>query len=242
MERLAHKSAIVTGAARGIGHAIALRFLAEGATVACVDRDFNGSTGFNQSDGKALQITCDVTDPQQIADMIAQSRSSFGEIDVLVNNAGIGGTGIHLADLELSDWHRMIEGNLTSTFLCCHSVVPVMISQAHRASIINMSSITGVEGTAGSVPYAAAKAGVIGLSKSLAKELAEHSINVNVIAPGLIDTRMSRARGQELAAKAVLLPRIGQPEDIANLALYLASDESEFITGQVFEINGGAHM
>jgi 3-oxoacyl-[acyl-carrier protein] reductase len=135
----------------------------------------------------------------------------------------------------------MIRVDLTSVFICCQAVVPLMSAQG-RGSIINLSSITGVEGTAGSVPYAAAKAGVIGLTKSLAKELAALRINVNAIAPGLIDTDMSRARGQEGSRAAVLWPRIGRTDDIARLALYLASDESEFVTGQVVGINGGAWM
>lgn len=243
--RLANKRAIVTGAGRGIGRAIAAAFLREGARV--VLNDINASlldeavAELDPDPQLYRTVVADVSDPNAVRELVAQAREAFGGVAVLVNNAGIGGIGKTLLELSLDEWHRMIEVDLTSVFLCCQAVVPLMIEQG-RGSIINISSITGVEGTAGSVPYAAAKAGVIGLTKSLAKEVAQHRINVNAIAPGLIDTEMSRARGQEHSRKAVLWPRIGQPEDIAWLAVYLASDESEFMTGQVLGINGGARM
>ncbi len=182
-----------------------------------------------------------VANPDDVRGVVESAVTAFGGVDVLVNNAGIGGVGKTLLELSLSEWDVMLRVDLTSVFICCQGVVPLMREQG-RGSIINLSSITGVEGTAGSVPYSAAKAGVIGLTKSLAKELAGKRINVNAIAPGLIDTDMSRARGQEKSAAAVLWPRIGQPEDIANLAVFLASDESEFVTGQVIGVNGGAWM
>lgn len=245
MARLANKRAIVTGAGRGIGRAIAAAFLAEGARV--VLSDINPSlldeaaAALNPEPGRCRTVVADVADPAAVQAMVDEARGAFGGVDVLVNNAGIGGVGKTLLDVSLEEWHRMIQVDLTSVFICCQAVVPVMIEQG-RGSIINISSITGVEGTAGSVPYAAAKAGVLGLTKSLAKEVARHRINVNAIAPGLIDTEMSRARGQEQSRRAVLWPRIGQPEDIAWLAVYLASDESEFVTGQVLGVNGGARM
>jgi NAD(P)-dependent dehydrogenase (short-subunit alcohol dehydrogenase family) len=244
-ERLAGKRAIVTGAGRGIGQAIARAFLAEGAAVLINDIDdslLEETAGMlRETGGKISVAQGDVSSQEDVRRIVAQAVRDLGGVDVLVNNAGVGGVGKTLLDLSLNEWDLMIRVDLTSVFICCQAVVPLMLEQ-RRGSIINLSSITGVEGTAGSVPYSAAKAGVIGLTKSLAKELARSRINVNAIAPGLIDTEMSRARGQEKSAAAVLWPRIGEPEDIARLAVYVASDESEFVTGQVLSVNGGAWM
>ena len=241
--RLTGKRAIVTGAGRGIGQAIARAFLDEGARVLINDIDRSlleyCTSELETGDDRLVAVAGDVADPTDVERIVSGAADAFGGVDVLVNNAGIGGIGKTLLELSLDDWDRMIRVDLTSVFICCQAVVPLMSVQG-RGSIINLSSITGVEGSAGSVPYGAAKAGVIGLTKSLAKELAAHRINVNAIAPGLIDTEMSRARGQEESRAGVLWPRIGQPEDIARLAVYLAADESEFVTGQVIGINGGA--
>ena len=243
--RLADKRAIVTGAGRGIGLAIATAFLQEGARVLANDMQAEllerARLRLPAATGHVVFHRGDVSDPGAVAEMVTLAREAFGGVDVLVNNAAIGGTGKTLLELSLEEWERFLRVDLTSVFLCCQAVVPLMIEQG-RGSIINLSSITGLAGTAGSIPYAAAKAGVLGLTKSLAKELAPHRINVNAIAPGLIDTEMSRARGQEESRRAVLWPRIGTPEDVAWLAVYLASDEAEFVTGQVISPNGGAWM
>lgn len=243
--RLAGKRAIVTGAGRGIGLAIATAFLQEGARVLMNDIQAEllerARSRLPAATGHVAFYQGDVSDPEAVAGMAALAREAFGGIDVLVNNAAIGGNGKTLLELSLQDWERFLRVDLTSVFLCCQTVVPLMLEQG-RGSIINLSSITGLAGAAGSIPYAAAKAGLLGLTKSLAKELAPHRINVNAIAPGLIDTEMSRARGQEESRRAVLWPRIGTPEDVAGLAVYLASDEAEFVTGQVISPNGGAWM
>jgi 3-oxoacyl-[acyl-carrier protein] reductase len=241
--RLDGKTALVTGAGRGIGAAIALAFAAQGAKLVLNDIDealLEHVAAQCRLAGAAVQsCVADVSVPDDVDRLFAQARSSGGDLNVLVNNAGVGGVGRTILDSDLEEWNRMIAVDLTSVYLCCRAALPLM-RLTGRGSIINLSSITGLAGTAGSVPYASAKAGVLGLTKALAKEVAVWRINVNAIAPGLIDTEMSRARGQAASGADVLWPRIGVPDDIAHLAVYLASDESEFLTGQVISPNGGA--
>lgn len=243
--RLAGKRAIVTGAGRGIGEAIARAFAAEGARLVLNDARENAvddlANELRLTGVEAYAVGGDISNPVTVEHLATTAVEAFEGLDVLVNNAGVGGVGRTILETDLEEWERMLRINLTGTFLCCRAVLPLMRA-GNRGSIINMSSITGATGAAGSVPYAAAKAGIIGLSKSLAREVAALRINVNVVAPGLIDTEMSRARGQEETRAGVLWPRIGEPEDIANLAVFLASEESEFITGQVIAPNGGALM
>ena len=241
--RLDGKTTLVTGAGRGIGAAISLAFAAQGAKLVLNDVDkalLEHTTVQCRLTGATVHsCLADVSLPEDVNRLFAEAQSFSDELHVLVNNAGVGGVGRTILDSDLEEWNRMIAVDLTSVYLCCRAAVPVMRSTG-RGSIINLSSITGLAGTAGSVPYASAKAGVLGLTKALAKEVAVWRINVNAIAPGLIDTEMSRARGQSASGADVLWPRIGVPDDIAQLAVYLASDESEFLTGQVLSPNGGA--
>lgn len=241
--RLTGKQALVTGAGRGIGAAIATRFAAEGASLVLndIDRDSVSAVARQcRTMGVPVRVSVgDVANPAHVDRLFAEAARNLAGLNILVNNAGIGGVGRTILESDIEEWNRMIAVDLTSTFLCCRQAVPLM-REAGRGSIINLSSVTGIVGTAGSVPYSAAKAGVIGLTRSLAKETAQWKINVNAIAPGLIDTEMSRARGQERSSADVLWPRIGTPDDIAHLAVYLASDEAEFVTGQIISPNGGA--
>lgn len=231
------KIAIVTGAARGIGRAIAERLAAEGARVWAVDREPEGLKELSAAE-KAI---ADVSSAAEVQKLIEAVLAKDARIDLLVNNAGIGGCGKHLVDLAGEEWDEMLRVNLGSVFLMCRAAVPHMIRQS-CGRIVNLSSIFALAGAAGSTPYAAAKAGVIGFSKSLARELTAHRVTVNVVAPGIIDTPMFRARGVEAGPPWLLWPRIGQPADVAALVAFLCSDEAEFITGQVISPNGGGWM
>lgn len=239
------KVAIVTGAARGIGYATSVCLAQLGASVLLQDIDATTVRNVcNQLRKSGMDVEAcggDVSCPDDTIAIAEAALSSWGRIDILVNNAGIGGTGKTLLQLDIKEWQRMLEIDLTGVFLCCRAVIPQMIKQ-NRGSIINIASITGQMGVHGSTHYAAAKAGVVGFSKSLAHEVAKYYINVNVVAPGLIDTDMSRTRGIEHQRHLVIWPRIGSVEDIAWAVAYLASDQAEFITGAVLNINGGAYM
>lgn len=242
---LTNKVAIVTGAARGIGFAVADLMSSLGASVMLQDIDgasLHESVQRLQEDHR--QVFASQGDISQVADFqatVEETLEKWGRVDILVNNAGIGGLGKKLLELSVEEWQRMIDVDLTAVFLCCRAVLPSMIQQK-RGVIINIASITALMGMAGSTHYAAAKAGVIGFSKSLAREVAAYHINVNVIAPGLIDTQMSRARGINHQRHLVIWPRIGTVEDVAWAAAYLTSEQAEFITGEVMNINGGAYM
>jgi len=242
---LAGKVAIVTGAGRGIGAAIARLLAARGAWVAVNDIDTvstnSTASSICEAGGSAKAFPGDASNSSDVGAIVKAVLDQNGRLDLLVNNAGIGGTGKFLADLTEEEWTRMIQINLGSVFLMCHASVPHLIKQG-VGRIINLSSMFGLSGAAGSTHYSASKAGIIGLSKSLARELAPQRITVNVVAPGVIDTPMFRARGVEPTPPWLLWPRIGQPEDIAQTVAFLASDEAEFITGQVISPNGGGWM
>jgi 3-oxoacyl-[acyl-carrier protein] reductase len=219
--------------------------LAEGHLLALndIDRQTLDHTieTFQTPDAAILDIGGDVSQSDEVGAMVAKTVAHFGRIDNLVNNAGIGGTGKFILDLSLYEWNEMLQIDLTSAFILCKAVLPAMISIG-RGRIVNIASITAMMGVAGSTHYAAAKAGIIGFSKSLAREVADKRINVNVVAPGLIDTDMARKRGIDHQRQFVAWPRIGKPDDIAAVVAFLLSDQAEFITGQVISPNGGAYM
>ncbi len=246
MKDLAGKVALVTGAGRGIGLATTLALARRGANLAVNDVDPSAAEEaalrIQATRAQAVACPADVADSAQVDRMVEGLLARFGRLDILVNNAGIGGRGHTLLENTLDEWNRTIAVDLTGVFLCCRAAVPHMIA-AGSGKIVNVSSVFGLSGAAGSTAYSAAKAGVIGFTKALARELAPRHINVNAVAPGLIDTAMSRARGTiETMRGNVLWPRIGQPEDVAEVIAFLVSSGADFITGQVISPNGGSHI
>ena len=245
MKLLEGKTALITGAARGIGKAIALRFAAEGANIAFTDLAVNEET---QAEIEALGVKAksyasNAADFQQTEDVVKQVKEEFGSIDVLVNNAGITKDGLMLRMTE-QQWDAVIAVNLKSAFNFIHACVPIMMRQ-RGGSIINMASVVGVHGNAGQANYAASKAGLIALAKSIAQEMGPKGIRANAIAPGFIETAMTAALSEEVREewkKKIPLRRGGQVEDIANTAVYLASDLSSYVSGQVIQVDGGMNM
>lgn len=245
MGLLEGKTALVTGAARGIGKAIALKFAAEGANIAFTDLEVNAETEQEIAalGVRAKSYASNAADFQQTEEVVAQVKEEFGSIDILVNNAGITKDGLMLRMTE-QQWDAVIAVNLKSAFNFIHAVVPIMMRQ-RGGSIINMASVVGVHGNAGQSNYAASKAGLIALAKSVAQEMGPKGIRANAIAPGFIETAMTAAlpdNVREEWKKKIPLRRGGQTEDIANTALYLASDLSSYVSGQVIQVDGGMNM
>ena len=245
MKLLEGKTALITGAARGIGKAIALRFAAEGANIAFTDLAVNEET---QAEIAALGVQCksyasNAADFAETETLVKQVKEDFGTIDVLVNNAGITKDGLMLRMTE-QQWDAVIGVNLKAAFNFIHAVVPVMMRQ-RGGSIINMASVVGVHGNAGQANYAASKAGMIALAKSIAQEMGPKGIRANAIAPGFIETAMTAALPEAVREewkKKIPLRRGGTPEDVADVALFLASDLSSYVSGQVIQIDGGMNM
>lgn len=245
MKLLENKVALITGAARGIGKALALKFASEGAAIAFTD--IKEDDNFNQtlSELQALGVQAkgyvsNAANFDETHEVVKQIVADFGRIDVLVNNAGITRDGLLLRMSE-EQWDAVLTVNLKSAFNFCHAVVPIMMRQK-GGSIINMSSVVGVGGNAGQCNYSASKAGMIGLAKSIAKEMGAKGIRANAIAPGFIITEMTGQLSEEIKAqwmKTIPLRRGGTPEDIANVATFLASDMSSYVTGQVIQVDGG---
>ncbi len=245
MGLLTGKTALITGAARGIGKAIALKMASEGANVAFTDLVIDDNARQTEAEiaafgVKAKGYASNAASFTETETVVAQVKEEFGAIDILVNNAGITKDGLMLRMTE-AQWDAVIAVNLKSAFNFVHACVPIMMRQ-RGGSIINMASVVGVHGNAGQANYAASKAGLIALAKSVAKEMGPKGIRANAIAPGFIETAMTAALSdavREEWKKQIPLRRGGLPEDIANTALYLASDLSSYVTGQVIQVDGG---
>ncbi len=241
---LKDKIAIVTGGAAGIGAAIAKKFIENDAVVIVVDVDEELGKATTISMGaKAHFYYINIADEQSVNETIEKIANNFAKIDILVNNAGVTNDRL-LVRMTKDDWDKVININLTGTFLVTKAVVKYMMKQRF-GKIINIASVIGLIGNVGQANYAASKAGIIGFTKSCAKEFASRNIIVNAIAPGFIETRMTEKLPEEIKQtyfKLIPLGRFGKPEDVANLALFLASDQADYITGQVIAIDGGMVM
>ena len=240
------KVAIVTGASRGIGRGIAQTLAARGAVVIAAARGDNAAAtvqAITGAGGRAEAASIDVTDSASIEAMIAGVLQRHGRIDILVNNAGIARDQLMLR-MKRDDWDQVLSTNLTSAFTCVQAVLKPMVRQ-RSGRIISISSVVGQMGNAGQANYAASKAGLIGFSKALARELASRNITVNVVTPGLVETDMTKAitdKAQADWSAQIPLGRLGTPQDIAAAVCFLASDEASYITGHVLAVNGGMYM
>ena len=248
MKMLEGKVALITGAARGIGKAIALKFAAEGADVAFTDLVIDENGKQTEQEIAALGVRAkgyasNAANFAETEEVVKQIHADFGRIDILVNNAGITKDGIMLRMTE-AQWDAVIAVNLKSAFNFIHALLPIMMRQ-RVGSIINMASVVGVHGNAGQANYAASKAGLIALAKSVAQEMGSRGIRANAIAPGFIDTAMTQALPEEVRkewAQKIPLRRGGTVDDIANVATFLASDMASYVTGQVIQVDGGMNM
>lgn len=246
--QLKGKTAVITGSARGLGKAIALKFAELGANVV-----LNGSLTSNSVDEtfeefkaagfSVIAVKGDVRDSNDVKSIMDNAIKAFGRIDILVNNAGIT-KDKPMAMMSEDDWDNVLDINLKGTFLCAKAASKIMIKQKY-GKIINITSVAGLYGNKGQVNYSSSKAGLIGLTKSIAKELASRGITCNAVAPGLIRTDMTDTLSEEVRngyTQKIALGRLGTPEDVANLVSFLASDYSDYITGQVINIDGGLVM
>ncbi len=248
MGKLDGKAALVTGASRGIGAEIAKQLAKEGARVAV---NYSGSQSKAEevvndiiaAGGQAFAIQASVSDAENVTEMVKQTIEQFGSVDILVNNAGITRDNL-LMRMKESEWDDVIDTNLKGVFLCIKAVTRQMMKQ-RSGKIINIASIVGVSGNAGQANYVAAKAGVIGLTKTTAKELASRHINVNAIAPGFITTEMTDELSDDVKNQMLTqipLSKLGNPQDVAKAVVFLASDDASYITGQTLHVDGGMVM
>lgn len=244
------KCAVITGSTRGIGKAIAIKYASLGCNIVInyrSEKDEVNARELSDEIGKlgvdTLIVKANIGDFEEAKNLVEKAKEKFGKVDILVNNAGITKDNLILIMNE-SDFDNVINVNLKGSFNCLKAVTPIMLKQKH-GKIINMASVVGVIGNPGQVNYCASKAGVIGMTKSLAKELGGKNINVNAIAPGFIDTDMTRVLSEDQKKNIlsqVPLKRLGLASDIANVAAFLASEDSDYITGQVIHVDGGMAM
>ena len=248
MCNLAGKTALVTGGGRGIGRAICLELAARGATV-IVNYNRSGAAAdevvslIEAGNGVAQSVQADVSDADQVASLFKAILSEHKSIDILVNNAGMTRDNVIMM-MKPADFDAVIETNLRSCWLCCKSAARAMMRK-RTGSIINITSVVGIAGNGGQTNYAASKAGILGLTKSLAKELAARGVRVNAVAPGFVETAMTADLSDEIkekAVEAIPLGRMGAPEDIARAVAFLASDDASYITGQTLVVDGGMVM
>ena len=245
---LKDKVAIVTGGTRGIGRAIALKLADKGANIVINYRNSDKEAEelkaiLEEKVVKVLTVKCDISNFEDSKNLMNKCKEVFGKIDILVNNAGITKDTL-IMRMKEEDFDNVIDVNLKGTFNCAKHASAIMLKQRF-GKIINMTSVVGIAGNAGQVNYAASKAGVIGLTKSLAKELGSRGITVNAVAPGFINTDMTASLSEKVkeeASKNIPLKRLGDPEDVANLVGFLASDAANYITGQVINVDGGMVM
>lgn len=245
---LKDKVAVVTGGTRGIGRAIAIKLADEGANIVINYRSSDKEaeelkTVLEEKGVKVLTVKCDISNFEDSKILLDKCKEEFGKIDILVNNAGITKDTL-IMRMKEEDFDNVIDVNLKGTFNCAKHASAIMLKQKF-GKIINMTSVVGIAGNAGQVNYAASKAGVIGLTKSLAKELGSRGITVNAVAPGFINTDMTAGLSEKVkeeASKNIPLKKLGNPEDVANLVGFLASDAANYITGQVINVDGGMVM
>jgi len=244
---LSGQVALVTGASRGIGRAVALKLASEGATVIVTATSEQGAAttaeAITAAAGTAKAVKLDVTQPAEVEALFSTLVAEYGRLDILVNNAGITKDGL-LMRMKESDWDAVLDTNLKGAFLCTREAAKIM-TKARSGRIINISSVVGEMGNAGQANYCASKAGMFGMTKSVARELAKRNITVNAVAPGFIETDMTSVLSEkvrESLVQQIPLERLGSAEDVANAVYFLASPLSSYVTGHVLSVNGGMYM